>query len=132
MIKVGRNKVIPYNTYTIYEIEELFKDRKLDFNTEYQRSEVWKLPRKKKLIDSIIKGYSIGMIFLRENDGKFEILDGQQRLRSLFEFMGLFGKDRIFSTEPAITSEFGNKTYEDIKNNTKLYPHFISFKIHSN
>jgi len=124
-----RNKVIPYNTYTIYELETLFNAGKLDFNTEYQRSAVWKLPRKKKLIDSIIKGYSIGMIFLRENDGRFEVLDGQQRLRSLFEFMGLFGKDKIFLTDPNMTPEFGDKTYEDIKNDPKLYPHFISFKI---
>jgi hypothetical protein len=60
---------------------KLDADSKIVYNTEFQRGEVWDLPRKQKLIDSILRGYNINTIFLRQlSDGKYECLDGQQRL----------------------------------------------------
>jgi hypothetical protein len=67
------------------------EEKRLAFNTEYQRSFVWKKNKKKKqlLIDSILKGFDISTIFLRRIPFKetYEVLDGQQRLQTIFEFM---------------------------------------------
>jgi hypothetical protein len=72
-------------TLSVDTISLLTKERAC--NTEYQRSEVWKLPKKKLLIDSILNDYDIGSIILRQKEGKWEILDGQQRLKAIFDFI---------------------------------------------
>src|SRR5438094_6678626 len=73
-----------------YKVEQLAKfnsDGKILFNQEYQRSSVWALPRSKLLMDSILRGYDINKIFVRMlPDGTLEILDGQQRLTSIFKY----------------------------------------------
>lgn len=119
----------PHKLYTVNDLKTYYEQGKIVFNTEYQRSEVWKLPRKQKLIDSILKNYSIGMVFLRENNGSLEVLDGQQRLRSLFEFMGLMGDGKRFLTNPEMTPEFPDKSYEDVSKSPSVYANFIAFKI---
>lgn len=74
-----------------YKIEQLLKSYdsgKILFNAEYQRSKVWPPSRSKLLMDSILRGYDINKIFIRQlSDGTLEVLDGQQRLRSIFSYL---------------------------------------------
>lgn len=74
-------------TWTINDFIKLHNNKKLVINAEYQRSEVWKPPKKKLLIDSVLNDYDIGSIILRQKEDKWEILDGQQRLKALFDFV---------------------------------------------
>jgi 5-methylcytosine-specific restriction endonuclease McrA len=74
-------------TWTINDFVKLNQAGKLVINMEYQRSEVWKLPKKQLLIDSILSDYDIGSIILRQKEDKWEILDGQQRLKAIFDFV---------------------------------------------
>jgi hypothetical protein len=104
---------------------DYFKKRDLIFNTEYQRSEVWNVNKKQKLIDSIFKEYNIGMIFLRKNENNsFEVLDGQQRLKSIFQFI-----ENEYPISSEWTSEIGEKKFSDIEKLPGLYAKFIAFKI---
>jgi uncharacterized protein with ParB-like and HNH nuclease domain len=64
---------------------------KFDFNKEFQRSKAWSKERQQRLLDSIIKNLSIGALILRKTEDKFEVLDGQQRLQTIFDFIE--GKD---------------------------------------
>lgn len=62
---------------------------KLIIQPEYQRNYIY---ADKKMdvdvIDSIIKKYPIGLLYFVENeDGKFEVLDGQQRITSIGRFL---------------------------------------------
>lgn len=113
--------------WTINELyEDYYKQRKLTFNTEYQRSEVWNLEKRQRLIDSIIKEYNIGMVFLRGVDsGVYEVLDGQQRLKTIFRFM----EDDNFLTSAELTPEVGEKNYNELKKDSGGYARFIAFKI---
>lgn len=58
---------------------------------QYQRTSVWSLSKKKLLIDSMLRGYDLPKFYLRAtpNDPLFEyeITDGQQRMRAIWEFM---------------------------------------------
>jgi hypothetical protein len=83
-------------------------ENKIIYNTEFQRGEVWDLSRKQKLIDSILRGYNINTIYLRQlSDGRYECLDGQQRLKTILkEFLN----DK-FPINPKITPEFNRETY---------------------
>lgn len=54
----------------------------------FQRNYVWDIKRASKLIESILRGLPIPQIFLYETDNKeLLILDGQQRLMSIYYFM---------------------------------------------
>lgn len=55
---------------------------------DYQREFVWDEIRQSRLIESVILGLPIPIIFVAENsDGKLEIVDGSQRIRTLSAFM---------------------------------------------
>jgi uncharacterized protein with ParB-like and HNH nuclease domain len=55
---------------------------------EFQRNYVWDIKRASKLIESILMGLPIPQIFLYEQSrNQFLVIDGQQRLMSLYYFM---------------------------------------------
>lgn len=54
----------------------------------FQRNYVWDLGRASKLIESLILGLPVPQIFLyEENRNKFLVIDGQQRLMSIYYFI---------------------------------------------
>jgi len=63
-------------------------------NAEYQRGRVWTEVQQQLLIDSVLRGYSIPSFhlhFIEESEEgivaqRFEVIDGQQRLRALSAF----------------------------------------------
>lgn len=58
------------------------------FIPAYQRSFVWEEDRQSKFIESILLGLPIPYIFTAENeDGRYEIVDGSQRIRTLNNFL---------------------------------------------
>jgi hypothetical protein len=53
----------------------------IDLQPDFQRQEVWSTSKKKRLIDTILRGWSIPPIHLVVTaDNRMEVLDGQQRL----------------------------------------------------
>ena len=84
----------------------------LDLRPKYQRNYIWKNDFKDKLIYSIVKSYPIGSIIVRqlkepnEKGAEMEIVDGQQRLTTIYEFVE--GKYEIYS-------EFSRKIIEAIQ-----------------
>lgn len=61
----------------------------------YQRTFRWKKEQAQELIRSLVKGYPIPAIYAYRNEhGQLEILDGQQRIMSLFcYYIGKFKKN---------------------------------------
>jgi hypothetical protein len=58
-------------------------------NPDFQRPPVWSLGQKQLLIDTILRGYDIPKLYWRKvskTPEKYEGVDGQQRLRAIFEF----------------------------------------------
>jgi len=100
-------------TWTINDFVKLHNNKKLIINTEYQRSEVWKPPKKKLLIDSILNDYDIGSIILRQKEDKWEILDGQQRLKSIFDFIE--NKFPLSNDDPKNGGKYWNELGPDIQ-----------------
>lgn len=64
---------------------------KLTIQPEYQRNYIYASDGGKKeiaVIDSILKGYPIGLIYFNKvNDDNLEVLDGQQRITSIGRFV---------------------------------------------
>lgn len=104
-----------------------FKSKKFIYNEEYQRSEVWKSPRKQKLIESILNNYPIGTLIFREliKDKKFEVIDGQQRLRTIGEFIR---KDCKWKTSKYCLIA-PSMSLNDIKKNNELKRTFEGYEV---
>lgn len=79
-------------TKNILDLQNLFTYGHLNLEPGFQRQSVWKERDRAKLIDSILRNYPLPAIFLykREEDGHlvFDVIDGKQRLESIFMFMG--------------------------------------------
>lgn len=62
---------------------------KLTIQPEYQRNYIYADGKKDvAVIESILKGYPLGLIyFVKINDNKFEVLDGQQRITSFGRYV---------------------------------------------
>lgn len=89
--------------YNEFEGKGLFGlSGKLVIQPEYQRNYIYADGKKDvAVIESIIKGYPIGLIyFVKVSDDQYEILDGQQRITSIGRY--LTGKFPIFRDNKAI------------------------------
>ncbi|MGV8957980.1 DUF262 domain-containing protein [Lactococcus lactis] len=62
---------------------------KLTIQPEYQRNYIYADGKRDvAVIDSIIKGYPLGLFYFNKlNENKFEVLDGQQRITSFGRFI---------------------------------------------
>lgn len=77
---------------TVTEAYRLYRSGNLLVNRKYQRKLIWSIDEKEKLIGSILKGYPIPLILLAERpqvhgSGKYEIIDGMQRLNAICSFI---------------------------------------------
>jgi Protein of unknown function DUF262 len=78
-----------YNV-SIGELANWYADGEIVINPEFQRLFRWSQSQKSALIESIFLGIPIPPIFVYQNDdGIYELIDGLQRVSTLFEFMGL-------------------------------------------
>ncbi|NES18753.1 MAG: DUF262 domain-containing protein [Symploca sp. SIO3E6] len=91
-----RRQEIDYDTreFTIEIIINKYLEKDDDdlseiYVPEYQREFVWDIDRQSRLIESIILGLPIPLIFVAEikETGKLEIVDGSQRVRTLAAFL---------------------------------------------
>lgn len=84
-------------TKTQYKVSDFITWQKtglLVLSPKFQRRSVWRPGAKSYLLDTILRGYPIPIIFLREQktdlktlEHKREVVDGQQRIRTLLSFI---------------------------------------------
>ncbi len=79
-------------SWSINDVIDWFKKKEIIINESFQRHSVWSLQAKTLLIDSILNELPLPKIFIRTKiDPKLqksvkEIVDGQQRIRTIVEF----------------------------------------------
>lgn len=74
---------------SVGELLNLYKDEELDIHPEFQRVFRWSMQQKSRLIESLLLGIPLPPIYVAVNDdGVWEVIDGVQRLSTIFEFMG--------------------------------------------
>ena len=79
---------------TVAELVELRRNDVARPNPEYQRGVVWTRHQQMRLIDSVLRGYHLPVIYLHDiqktvagrRQEFYEIIDGQQRIQSLYLF----------------------------------------------
>ena len=61
---------------------------KLDVRPKYQREFIYKAEQQEAVIDTLTKGYPLNVMYWSENeDGTYEMLDGQQRTISICDWL---------------------------------------------
>ena len=74
---------------SIGELLNLYKDNELDIHPEFQRVFRWGIQQKSRLIESLLLGIPLPSLYVATNErGVWEVIDGVQRLSTIFEFMG--------------------------------------------
>lgn len=86
----------------------------------FQRQRVWTAPRMEKFIESLLLGWPVPSIFLVvEPDGRYLVLDGQQRLTTLQSFYrGTHPDGRPFMLKD-VAEHLQGATYETLSRESK-------------
>ncbi|MGN0598190.1 MAG: DUF262 domain-containing protein [Ruminiclostridium sp.] len=112
--------------YSIRELYDSYKRKETILSPKFQRRPVWEYKAKSYLIDTILSGFPIPRIFIRERTSLDmsacrEIIDGQQRLKTIFDFL-----NDGFKISKVHSKEYGNKCYselpEEVRKDFLKYP----------
>ena len=83
----------------------------LVLDPEFQREEVWNPKQKSELIESILMGIPLPLIYVKEdNNGVYIIVDGRQRLTTIFDFMN----EKFKLTSLKILGNLNGELFSDI------------------
>lgn len=79
---------------SIGELISLYQSNEIDIHPEFQRFFRWSDHQKSSFIESILLGIPIPPIFVNQRyDGVWDVVDGVQRLSTIYEFVGILKKD---------------------------------------
>lgn len=88
---------------SIGELINLYKDDEMDIHPEFQRVFRWSDFQKTKLIESILLNIPIPQIFVSQSeDGTWDVIDGVQRLSTIFQFVGILKDENNKLIEPLV------------------------------
>ena len=94
---------------SIGEWMSLYEKRELDIHPEFQRFFRWTLRQKSRLIESLLLGIHIPQIFVAQRpDGVWDVVDGLQRLSTIFQFAGILRDENNNLLPP---TNLGSTTY---------------------
>ena len=132
---------------TLYRVGDFVtwqRDGALDLNPNFQRRPVWKRGAKSYLIDTIIRGLPMPIIFLRDLrtdlrtlKSRRDVVDGQQRIRTILSFIDSallpdFDQTRDFFRISAVhNEELGGKTWGDLAPAEQQIILDYQFSVHS-
>ena len=100
------------------------RKQKINPEPQYQRTGVWSEKRNQGLIDSLLRGYDIPKIYLRESPKEegsqydYEVIDGQQRLRAIWGFYNNEYELASISKDLPVGNQAGKK-YSDLDEDVK-------------
>src|SRR5207249_5123300 len=112
--------------YTVADFSEWHEKKQLKLNPDFQRQSVWPTAAKAYLIDTVLRRLPIPKIFMRTSvdiqtqRSYREIVDGQQRLRTIIDF----AEDRFTLTARA--KEFAGLRYSTLTDDLKSV--FLSYR----
>lgn len=120
---------INYSQPDIQTIVKRIDDGELNLQPDFQRGEVWSLAKKQRLIDSILRNWHVPPIHVIEQDnGTQEVLDGQQRLVSIRDFVhGKFTVDGTIEPYNADIAALHGLSFTELPKKNQLS--FLRFTI---
>ncbi len=91
---------------SIGEWISLYEGKELDIHPEFQRFYRWDETQKTSLIESILLGIPVPPIFVSQRaDGIWDVVDGLQRLSTIFQLVGILKDEKEKLVSPLILNE---------------------------
>lgn len=112
----ARNIKIDRVQFSIFELKRRYDKGLICLDPDFQRNEVWSTRQKSELIESVVMGIPLPLIYLAETmEGKLVIVDGRQRLTTFFRYL-----DNEFSINGLkIMTELNACKFRDLENDVK-------------
>ena len=107
-------KTIIYESITpdIKTLHANYQEDDLILHPPFQRNYVWNRKKASNLIESILLKIPIPIIYTAEENGKEEVIDGHQRLRSIFAYIdGKFPDEGDFKLANQAAACYSGKSY---------------------
>ncbi|MBN9335769.1 DUF262 domain-containing protein [Devosia sp.] len=108
-----------FNTdWTVATIVQQIERGNINLDPDFQRRSAWDSSRRSQLIESLIIGLPIPNIVLaesKEGRGKFIVIDGKQRLSTIFDFMSKETTQPLKLNGLNIRTDLNGKSYDDLK-----------------
>ena len=120
------------NFQTVPWFWDLYTRHLLDLEPPYQRRSVWNQEYKDFFIDTVLNGYPAPAIFLyqeitSEGISKYSVIDGQQRLSTLFEFADNKFPVSETATITRLRGEFFHNLDNEVKQNFWKYQFAVEY-----
>jgi Protein of unknown function DUF262 len=91
---------------SIGELVSLYESQEIEIHPEFQRFFRWSDYQKNSLIESILLGIPIPPIFVAQrDDGVWDVIDGLQRLSTIYQFLGKLKDEKGALIPPIILQE---------------------------
>ncbi|MFC0219043.1 uncharacterized protein with ParB-like and HNH nuclease domain [Pseudochelatococcus lubricantis] len=88
VISGDRKFILEKADRSLSELHRWHKNGRIIVDPEWQRNYVWDKNRASKLIESFLIDIPVPVIYLaKREDGKYEVIDGLQRLTTVFKFL---------------------------------------------
>ncbi len=113
----GQEILTQSKDWTIGSLNNKYIKGSIDLQPDFQRQFVWDDKKASALIESILLGIPLPIIYFSEaNDSKLTVIDGQQRLTSIFSFYaGKFPDGREFRLKSLkVLPELNRLAYKDL------------------
>ena len=102
---------------SIGEWISMYESEELDIHPEFQRFFRWSEAQKTSLIESILLGIPLPAVFVSQgDDGVWDVIDGLQRLSTIFQFIGILKDEEKKLIAPLVLQK------------TKYLPDLAGFK----
>lgn len=99
---------------SIFELYRQYQKGNLELRPEFQRLQVWDNSKSSRLIESVLLEVPIPVIYVSEEaDGKYSVIDGQQRLNAFIKFL----ENNLKLSGLTILTELNGKRFQDIPKN---------------
>lgn len=112
---------------SIGEIISMYEKGEIILHPEYQRYFRWTAEQKSKLIESVLIGLPLPSFFVaQDGNGNWEVVDGMQRLSTIFEFIRVLKDNFTHSGFDKLTDDlfylkdFKDKTWDDFSRRIQL------------
>lgn len=104
--------------FSIFELYRKYKKEQLILDIDFQRNSVWTAKQKCELIESILMGLPLPIFYFKQqNNAIYVVVDGKQRLSTLFEFL-----DNKFMLKSLKILKFLNgKKFKDLSEELGIY-----------
>ena len=102
--------------FSIFELKRRYDRGNICLDPDFQRNEVWNTRQKSELIESVVMGIPLPLIYLAETmEGKLVIVDGRQRLTTFFRYLN----NEFAISGLKIMKELNSCRFRDLENDEK-------------